>query len=66
MPMRWLAYSLVILRLGLSSRWSCGLALSCIARLTGHSSSRTTETICLRELQPVITTGAEVMYEIFR
>ena len=36
-----------------------------IARLAGHSSSRTTETIYRRELRPVITTGAEIMDQIF-
>jgi len=36
-----------------------------IARLAGHSSSRTTETIYRRELRPVITTGAEVMDQLF-
>jgi len=37
-----------------------------IARLAGHASSRTTEVINRRELRPVITTGAEVMDQIFR
>jgi hypothetical protein len=37
-----------------------------IARLGGHASSRTTEVIYRRELRPVITTGAEVMDQIFR
>ncbi len=37
-----------------------------IARLAGHSSSRTTEVIYRRELRPVLTTGAEVMDKIFR
>jgi integrase len=32
-----------------------------IARLTGHSDTRTTETIYRHELRPVIRTGAEVM-----
>jgi integrase len=32
-----------------------------IARLTGHSDSRTTETVYRHELRPVIRTGAEVM-----
>jgi integrase len=35
-------------------------------RLAGHASSRTTEVIYQRELRPVITTGAEVMDQIFR
>jgi integrase len=42
-----------------------GVPVEEIARLAGHSSSRTTETIYRRELRPVITTGAEVMDEIF-
>jgi hypothetical protein len=37
-----------------------------IARLAGHASPRTTEVIYRRELRPVITTGAEVMDQIFR
>ena len=38
-----------------------------IARLAGHASSRTTEVIYRRELRPqVITTGAEVMNQIFQ
>jgi len=36
-----------------------------IARLAGHSSSRTTEGVYRRELRPVITIGAEVMDKIF-
>jgi hypothetical protein len=36
-----------------------------IARLAGHASSRTTEVIYRRELRAVITTGAEVMDQIF-
>jgi len=32
-----------------------------IARLAGHSDTRTTETVYRHELRPVITTGAEVM-----
>jgi hypothetical protein len=36
------------------------------ARLAGHASSRTTEVIYRREPRPVITTGAEVMDQIFR
>jgi integrase len=42
-----------------------GVSVEEIARLAGHSSSRTTETIYRRELRPVITTGAEVMDQIF-
>jgi hypothetical protein len=36
-----------------------------IARLVGHASTRTTEVIYRRELRPVITTGAEIMDELF-
>jgi integrase len=43
-----------------------GVPVEEIARLAGHSSSHTTETIYRRELRPVITTGAEVMDQIFR
>jgi integrase len=42
-----------------------GVSVEEIARLAGHSSSRTTETIYRRELRPVITTGAEVMDQPF-
>jgi integrase len=42
-----------------------GVPVEEIARLAGHASSRTTEVIYRRELQPVITTGAEVMDQIF-
>jgi integrase len=37
-----------------------------IARLVGHNSTRTTEVVYRRELRPVITTGAEIMDEVFR
>jgi len=36
-----------------------------IARLAGHSISRTTEVIYRRELRPAITTGGDVMDQIF-
>jgi integrase len=36
-----------------------------IARLVGHRSTRVTETVYRREVRPVITTGAEVMDQIF-
>jgi hypothetical protein len=42
-----------------------GVPVEEIARLAGHASSRTTEVIYRRELRPVITTGAEVMDQIF-
>jgi len=43
-----------------------GVTVEEIARLAGHASSRTTEVTYRRELRPVITTGAEVMDQIFR
>ncbi len=47
-----------------------GVPVEEIARLTGHSSSRTTEVVYptppLRELRPVLTTGAEAMYTLFK
>jgi integrase len=43
-----------------------GVPVEEIARLAGHASSRTTEVIYRRELRPEITTGAEVMDQIFR
>lgn len=42
-----------------------GMAIEEIARLAGHSNSRTTEVVYRRELRPVLTTGAEVMDRIF-
>jgi integrase len=43
-----------------------GVSIEEIARLAGHSSTRTTEVVYRRELRPVITTGAEIMDEVFR
>jgi integrase len=43
-----------------------GVSVEEIARLAGHASSRTTEVVYRRELRPVITTGAEVMDQIFQ
>jgi integrase len=43
-----------------------GVPVEEIARLAGHASSRTTEVVYRRELRRVITTGAEVMDQIFR
>jgi integrase len=43
-----------------------GVSIEEIARLAGHASSRTTEVVYRRELRPVITTGAEIMDEVFR
>ena len=42
-----------------------GVPVEEIARLAGHSSSRTTEVVYRRELRPVLTTGAEIMDKIF-
>ena len=42
-----------------------GVPVEEIARLVGHTSTRTTEVVYRRELRPVITTGAEVMDKIF-
>jgi integrase len=36
-----------------------------IARLVGHATTRTTEIVYRRELRPVITTGAEIMDQLF-
>jgi integrase len=43
-----------------------GVSIEEIARLAGHASTRTTEVVYRRELRSVITTGAEIMGEIFR
>jgi len=45
---------------------SSGVPVEEIARLAGHSSSRTTEVVYRRELRPVLTTGAEAMDRIFQ
>jgi hypothetical protein len=42
-----------------------GVPVEEISRLAGHANSRTTEVIYRRELRPVITTGAEIMDQIF-
>jgi integrase len=42
-----------------------GVPIEEIARLVGHSTSATTESVYRRELRPVISTGAEVMDKIF-
>jgi integrase len=42
-----------------------GVSIEEIARLVGHASTRTTEVVYRRELRPVITTGAEIMDELF-
>ena len=45
--------------------WPVGVSLEEIARLVGHASTRTTEVVYRRELRPVISTGAEIMDELF-
>ena len=42
-----------------------GVSTGEIARLAGHASTRTTEVVYRRELRPVITTGAQIMDQIF-
>ena len=42
-----------------------GVSIEEIARLVGHASTRTTEIVYRRELRPIITTGAEIMDELF-
>ncbi len=42
-----------------------GVPVEEIARLAGHSSSRTTEVIYRREIRPVLIKGAEVMDQLF-
>ena len=44
---------------------SSGVPVEEIARLAGHSSSRTTEVVYRRELRPALTTGAEAMDKLF-
>jgi integrase len=43
-----------------------GVSIEEIARLVGHASTRTTEVVYRRELRPIITTGAEIMDELFK
>ena len=42
-----------------------GVSIEEIARLAGHASTRTTEIVYRRELRPIITTGAEIMDQLF-
>jgi integrase len=42
-----------------------GVSIEEIGRLVGHATTRTTETVYRRELRPVITTGAEIMDQLF-
>jgi integrase len=43
-----------------------GVSIEEIARLVGHASTRATEIVYRRELRPVITTGAEIMDQLFK
>jgi integrase len=45
---------------------STGVPVEEIARLAGHTSTRTTEVVYRRELRPVLTTGAEIMDSLFK
>lgn len=45
---------------------SAGVPVEEIARLAGHSNTRTTEVVYRRELRPVLTTGAQAMDKLFR
>ena len=45
---------------------STGVPVEEIARLAGHTSTRTTELVYRRELRPVLTAGAEAMDTIFK
>jgi integrase len=45
---------------------SSGVPVEEIARLAGHSSTRTTGVVYRRELRPVLTTGAEIMDTLFK
>jgi integrase len=42
-----------------------GVSIEEIAHIVGHTSTRTTEVVYRRELRPVITTGAEIMDQVF-
>jgi len=42
-----------------------GVSIEEIARLVGHATTRTTEIVYRRELRPVITTGAEIIDQLF-
>jgi integrase len=45
---------------------SSGVPVEEIARLAGHSNTRTTEVVYRRELRPVLTAGAEAMDRLFQ
>lgn len=42
-----------------------GMAIEEISRLVGHSSTLVTQTVYRHELRPVVTSGAEMMDQIF-
>jgi integrase len=42
-----------------------GVSIEEIARLAGHATIRTTKVVYRREPRPVITTGAEIMDQLF-
>jgi hypothetical protein len=42
-----------------------GVPMEEIARMAGHRQTSTTELVYRRELRPVITTGAELMDQVF-
>ncbi len=42
-----------------------GVPTEKIARLVGHSSTTTTETVYRKQIRPVITGGAEIMDRLF-
>jgi len=44
---------------------STGVPVEKIARIAGHSSTRTTEVVYRRELRPILATGAEAMDRLF-
>ncbi len=44
---------------------STGMPVEEIARLVGHSSTHTTETVYRKELRPVIRSGADAMDKLF-
>jgi integrase len=48
-----------------SIRSEQGVPVKEIAHLVGHSNTSTTETVYRKELRPVISTGAEIMDNIF-
>jgi len=45
---------------------SSGVPVEEIARLAGHSNTRTTEVVYRRELRPILTSGAEAMDKLFQ